>query len=400
MNDQTQQPSGAFALQTRQQNKNEVEYVPFGSTEKIKLSVAIIQNYIAVPTRSGKTCSERDAMKFLMLCRSRALNPFEGDAYLVGYDSQDGPSFSLITAHQAFLKRAEPHPEFDGMESGVIISPALACPMCSANGGREVSGNWVMCSSCKGVGQTDEIEGDLIPEGHTLIGGWAKVHFKQRKVATKRRLALRTFDSQRSRWKSDPAGMIVKCAEADALRSSFPTKLGGLYLKEEQDIPVVTSERATDLSTTQIQQPKARAQITRPATATASTNFDQPPMDAPVEQPIDTTPAQPPEPPTAAAAPATAKAEKKPKEKAAAQAAPAEPAKPKDELSAAEALRALITVSSVSNLTEAETIDVCVAKFKGARVTSIDSWPEEYIKEAIANFEHVEREVKTARALK
>ena len=27
--------------------------------------------------------------------------------------------------------------------------------------------------------------------------------------------------------------MIVKCAEADALRSSFPTMLGGLYLKEE-----------------------------------------------------------------------------------------------------------------------------------------------------------------------
>ncbi len=34
--------------------------------------------------------------------------------------------------------------------------------------------------------------------------------------------------------------MICKCAEADALRSSFPTMLGGLYMKEELiDIDVV-----------------------------------------------------------------------------------------------------------------------------------------------------------------
>jgi hypothetical protein len=30
--------------------------------------------------------------------------------------------------------------------------------------------------------------------------------------------------------------MIVKCAEADALRSSFPTMLGGLYMREEVDL--------------------------------------------------------------------------------------------------------------------------------------------------------------------
>jgi phage recombination protein Bet len=397
MTDQ-QQPTGAFALQTRQQTRNEVEYVPFGGTEKIKLSVSIIMNLIAAPTRSGKLCSERDAMKFLMLCRSRALNPFEGDAYLVGYDSQDGPVFSLITAHQAFLKRAEPHPEFDGMESGVIISPALACPMCSANGGREVSGNWVTCSSCKGVGQTDEIEGDLIPEGHTLIGGWAKVHFKQRKVPTKRRLALRTFDSQRSRWKADPAGMIVKCAEADALRSSFPTKLGGLYLKEEQDIPVVTSERATDLGNAQVQQPTQRARITQPS-ATAPSSFDQPPMDVQSDAGQQTQQAEEPPAQVKETAPAKDKAPRKPKEPAATTQPAAATEKPKDELSPAAALEALITVSQIPNLTVAEVIAICVSKFKGPEVAKIADWPEDYIKDAIANFQHVEREIKTKRAL-
>jgi outer membrane biosynthesis protein TonB len=30
--------------------------------------------------------------------------------------------------------------------------------------------------------------------------------------------------------------MVVKCAEADALRSSFPTMLGGMYIEQEQPI--------------------------------------------------------------------------------------------------------------------------------------------------------------------
>jgi len=185
-----------------------MEYVPFGAEDKIKLSVSIVQNLIAVKTRTGKTCSETEAIKFMMMCSARRLNPFEGDAFLIGYDGKEGPTFSLITAHQAFLKRAEVNKEYDGMKSGIIVE-------------RD--------------GQVMDLEGDFFMHGDKLLGGWATVYFKNRKQPMHKRIRVERFKKSFGIWLDDSAGMICKCAEADALRSSFPTMLGGLYLREEME---------------------------------------------------------------------------------------------------------------------------------------------------------------------
>jgi len=187
------------------------EYVPFGAEDKIKLSVDMVKNLIAVKTKSGKTCSDNDAIKFIAMCLARKLNPFEGDAFLIGYDGKDGPVFSLITAHQAFLKRAELHPEYNGMKSGVIVR---------RDDGSESD-------------RIVDLEGDFHLEGDDVLGGWATVYFKTREHPMHKRIRLQRFKKNYGIWLEDPAGMIVKCAEADALRSSFPTMLGGLYLREE-----------------------------------------------------------------------------------------------------------------------------------------------------------------------
>lgn len=193
--------------------RGDVAFVPFGSQDEVKLNVRIIQTLIAEPTKSGKTCSDRDALKFIAMCKAKRINPFEGDAYLIGYDTQDGPKYSLITAHQTYLKRAETHPEFDGMKSGLIVRD-------------------------KESGIMNDIEGDFYLPEQEVLGGWAMVFFKNRKIPMSRRVRMARFQKQFGVWKDDAAGMICKCAEADALRSSFPSMLGGLYLREEQEVDV------------------------------------------------------------------------------------------------------------------------------------------------------------------
>ena len=184
-----------------------VTYRPLAASEDISLSPRTVLKFFAKPTKQGHPPTMEQAAKFVRLCQARGLNPWEGDAFIVGYDTQDGPEFNLITSHQAFLKRAEIHPEFDGMESGVTVRAA--------------------------DGTLTDQEGDYVDDKQVLVGGWARVHFKQRKIPTYRRSKLATYSTGKSRWNKDPAGMIVKVSEMDALRSSFPNKLAGMYGREE-----------------------------------------------------------------------------------------------------------------------------------------------------------------------
>ncbi len=187
-----------------------ISYVPLGNASEITLTIAVVRKFLATRTRSGKEPSDADIVKFMMLCQSRQLDPWQGDAYLIGYDSTDGPTFTLITAHQALAKRSELNKDFDGLESGVII-------MIDDGEDRPIFR-----------------EGDFTLDGEKLLGGWAKVYRRDRSKPFYQALKVGVYDTQRSRWNTDKAGMIVKCAEAGAYRAAFPTQLGGMYTQEER----------------------------------------------------------------------------------------------------------------------------------------------------------------------
>jgi phage recombination protein Bet len=183
-----------------------VEYIPFGESAKMTLTAGQVRGFVA-ESKSGIKPDAKVIARFMKLCEARQLNPWAGDAYLVGYEDREGNvSWSLITAHQALLKRADAHPAFDGMESGVIV----------------LRGDQVL-----------EERGDFLLPKDQLLGGWARVYRKDRTHEYYDRLNLSVYNKGYARWKTDPAGMCVKCAEASVLREAFPLQVGGLYNAEE-----------------------------------------------------------------------------------------------------------------------------------------------------------------------
>ena len=159
-------------------------------------------------------CPQADAKEvayFMELCRAQRLNPFLNEAYLVKFQ---GKPAQIMVAHKSLVKRAEAHPEYDGMEHGVVVM---------RNG--EVH---------------NEQRGAYYPDaGETLLGGWAKVYRKDRRMPIYAERSFRSMNKEQANWKTMPDVMIDKCAQAAALREAFPDELRGMYVREEmgQQIP-------------------------------------------------------------------------------------------------------------------------------------------------------------------
>lgn len=183
--------------------------------EEVQLTIGMVGDMLVKPTRTGKKPTKADIVKFIMLCKSQKLNPWVGDAFLVGYDSQGGAEFSLISSHASLLKRADVQESYKGMASGIIV---------------------------KADDKVEEKEGKFRLDGEILLGAWAEVSVEGKKFGRKK-VRLQAFDKDNKFWKRDKEGMIVKCAEASALREAFPNVLSGSYIREEMSQAIdVTSE--------------------------------------------------------------------------------------------------------------------------------------------------------------
>ena len=161
-------------------------------------------------------CPQADAKEvayFMELCRAQRLNPFLNEAYLVKFK---GAPAQIMVAHKALVKRAEAHPQYDGMEHGVVVMR-------------------------DGTVHTEN-RGAYYPEaGEVLLGGWCKEYRKDRRFPVYAERSFTSMNKNQANWKSMPDVMIDKCAQAAALREAFPDELRGLYAQEEMGAQEVAS---------------------------------------------------------------------------------------------------------------------------------------------------------------
>lgn len=201
-----------------------VEYEVEG--QKIKLTPSIVQQYI-VGTNAKITLQEFKL--FTELCKVRKLNPFLREAYLIKY--KEGTPAQLVVGKDAILKRAVLNPNYDGMESGIIIK--------------------------KDDGKVEERQGTFKLEDEQLVGGWARVYRKDWSHPTYssvsfNEVAQKTGQGQlNSNWANKGATMVEKVAKVRALRETFVEDLSGMYEAEEveQELPVDTVETHAEVIT-------------------------------------------------------------------------------------------------------------------------------------------------------
>ena len=179
--------------------------------QDVKLSPNMVAKYIV--TGNGQA-TEQEIFKFMAQCQARGLNPLAGDAYMVSYRDRSGNSnTSVITSKDYFVRTATQQPDFDGMEAGVVVV--------NRDGAMEYRPGSLV------GGKTEK-----------LVGGWAKVHSKNRSHPSEAVVSLDEYSTGRSMWKpasqgGKPATMIRKVALVQAIREAYPVLFGGIYEREE-----------------------------------------------------------------------------------------------------------------------------------------------------------------------
>ena len=173
----------------------------------VTLTPDIVRKYLV--SGEGNITNGELAM-FLNLCKYQKLNPFLREVYLIKY-SNNSPA-SMVVGKDVHVKRASKNPNFDGMESGIIVT--------------------------KGNGIIERAGSFTLPD-EKIVGGWAIGHRKDWSTPRKVTVSWDEYKGTKANgelnktWAKMPGTMMVKVAEAQCLRAMFPEELQALYNAEE-----------------------------------------------------------------------------------------------------------------------------------------------------------------------
>lgn len=187
------------------------------TTGEIELSSDIVRKYLV--NGEGKV-TDQEIIMFMGMCKANKLNPFNRDAYLIKYGTQPA---SMIISKDVFFKRAIENSMYNGMESGICV---------------EKNGEIITRPGHVYIKGTEK-----------LLGAWCKVYRKDWEFPVYQEVNFDEYAGKtktgelNSNWKTKPAVMITKVAEATALRKAFTDCMQGMYIAEEVEEPKVTYEK-------------------------------------------------------------------------------------------------------------------------------------------------------------
>lgn len=235
--------------------KNKAQEVVYEANGKrLTLNPGMVKKYLV--SGDADRVTDREIVVFMQMCANAGLDPWQREAYCIKYG--DRPA-TMVMGKEAFQKRADADPNFDGQEAGIVVVDE--------------------------DGSLQHREGSLVLPGEKLMGGWAKVWRKDRTHPSVAECSLEEYmgrkkdGSVNSQWSGKSATMIRKVALVQALREAFPARLGGLYTSEERGFaePVeaafteVPEELPPDGQTPQQPSRPAAPQLSRPEPAPAVT---------------------------------------------------------------------------------------------------------------------------------
>lgn len=152
-----------------------------------------------------------EVIVFIHTCKDLGLNPFLRDAYITKY-SENLPA-TIVVGKNAFMKRAESHPEYKGFQAGLIIEDS--------------------------EGNIDYKEGSFVSSKYKVIGGWCKVYRNDREkpflieVDINEYVGKKKDGTKNQQWETKEKTMIRKVAIVQCLREAFPQELSSMYVEEE-----------------------------------------------------------------------------------------------------------------------------------------------------------------------
>ena len=180
--------------------------------DQVKLNPGIVRKYLV---NGQGSVTDQEIVYFMHLCKSRQLNPFIKEAYLIKYGQEPA---TMVVARDALEKRAIKNVQYNGKKVGIYVMN-------------------------KETNELIKRDGTIyIKETEKLIGAWCTVYRKDWENPVSVEVNLDEYIGRKkdgtvnANWANKPVTMVTKVAKAQALREAFIEELEGMYEQEEVNV--------------------------------------------------------------------------------------------------------------------------------------------------------------------